>query len=248
MQRTWPHVMTTEAVYGAEQQQTGPPSTPSCRSPATSSPAWTTPRSPSASTNRDTTDAHELATAVVFESGWQHDADNPASYEARPEALRILNQLPTAWDETRLLGGRPGREAYLARRNGGKWYVGGISALAAKTYQAPLNFLGGGQWLARDRPRRLWRSAARNPGRDEHGHAVACRCRTRGGFATVLCPYTSRDDDLRHRAARAGSSRARSPGCASTSPTTARPTARPSTCGTATAAPTRTGRRPRPGS
>ncbi len=38
--------------------------------------------------------------AVVFESGWQHPADKPESYEARPEALRTLNQLPAVWDET----------------------------------------------------------------------------------------------------------------------------------------------------
>jgi hypothetical protein len=84
---------------------------------------------------------------IVFESGWQHLADNPQSYEAHPEALRILDQLPTAWDETRLLGGRPGQEAYFARRSGSRWFIGGISALNAKTFTSPLSFLGGGQWF-----------------------------------------------------------------------------------------------------
>jgi hypothetical protein len=31
---------------------------------------------------------------------------NPESYTARPEALRTLNDLRTAWDETLLLGGQ----------------------------------------------------------------------------------------------------------------------------------------------
>ncbi|MEV4415751.1 glycoside hydrolase family 97 catalytic domain-containing protein [Catellatospora sp. NPDC049609] len=189
MQRTWPHVMTAEAVFGAEQQQnraalnTILPFTRNVIASMDFTPV-------TFSVNRDTTDAHELATAVVFESGWQHDADNPAGYEARPEALRFLNQLPAAWDETRLLGGRPNREAYVARRNGTRWYVGGISALAAKTYQTPLTFLGTGQWLAetvRDgsggllRELRVVTSTA----------TLSVPLATRGGFATVLCPYTA---------------------------------------------------------
>ncbi|MEU8076642.1 glycoside hydrolase family 97 catalytic domain-containing protein [Catellatospora citrea] len=189
MQRTWPHVMTAEAVFGAEQQQnraalnTILPFTRNAIASMDFTPV-------TFSVNRDTTDAHELATAVVFESGWQHDADNPAGYEARPEALRILNQLPAAWDETRLLAGRPNREAYVARRNGTKWYVGGISALAAKTFQTPLAFLGTGQWLAetvRDgfggllRETRVVTSAA----------TLSVPLATRGGFTTVLCPYNA---------------------------------------------------------
>ncbi len=190
MQRTWPHVMTSEAVFGAEQQQnraalnTILPFTRNVIASMDYTPVTFS------ITNRDTTDAHELATAIVFESGWQHDADNPASYEARPEALRILNQLPAAWDETRLLGGRPGREAYLARRNGGRWYVAGISALAAKTYQAPLSFLGAGQWLAetvRDGSGALLRETRIVANTD----TLSVPMPTRGGFATVLCPYTS---------------------------------------------------------
>ena len=36
-----------------------------------------------------------------------------------PLALAVLNKTPTVWDETRLLGGTPGQEVYLARRSGG---------------------------------------------------------------------------------------------------------------------------------
>ncbi len=189
MQRTWPHVMTAEAVFGAEQQQNRAalnvmlPFTRNAISSMDFTPV-------TFSVNRDTTDAHELATALVFESGWQHNADNPASYEARPEALRLLNQLPAAWDDTRLLAGRPGREAYLARRSGAKWYVGGISALAAKTFQTPLTFLSGGQWLAetfRDGSGALLRETRVVTSADTLSVAMLLR----GGFSTVLCPYTA---------------------------------------------------------
>ncbi|WP_157546289.1 glycoside hydrolase family 97 protein [Hamadaea tsunoensis] len=190
MQRTWPQVLSGEAVYGAEQWRnraafnTILPFTRNVVSSMDFTPVVFS------ITDRDTTDAHELATAIVFESGWQHAADNPASYEGRPEALRILNQLPTTWDETRLLGGAPGQEAYLARRNGGRWYLGGISAVAAKTYTAPLSFLGGGQWLletVRDGTSGLLRETRVVTNADTLSVAEA----TRGGFASVVCPHTA---------------------------------------------------------
>lgn len=189
MQRTWPHVMTGEAVYGAEQQRnrasynTLLPFTRNVVSSMDFTPVVFSMN------NRDTTDAHELATAVVFESGWQHYADNPESYQSRPEALRILDQLPTTWDETRLLAGAPGQEAYMARRAGGRWYVGGISALAAKTFQTPLSFLGDGRWLletVRDGSGSLLRETRVVSG----GDTLSVPMARNGGFASALCPYT----------------------------------------------------------
>ncbi|MFC8455176.1 glycoside hydrolase family 97 catalytic domain-containing protein [Kitasatospora sp. NPDC057223] len=190
MQRTWPHVMTGEAVFGAEQQQNR--AVFNTYLPFTRNVVSSTDFTPVVFSlaNRDTSDAHELATSVVFESGWQHLADNPESYRSRPEALRILDQLPTAWDETRLLGGSPGQEAYLARRSGGTWYLGGISALAAKTFQSPLSFLGGGQWLletVRDGNGGLLRETRVVTNTDTLSVPEA----RNGGFASVVCPYSS---------------------------------------------------------
>ncbi|MFE2065886.1 glycoside hydrolase family 97 catalytic domain-containing protein [Streptomyces sp. NPDC059467] len=190
MQRTWPQVVAAEAVYGSEQGRnraafdTILPYTRNVISSMDFTPVVFS------MTGRDTTDAHELATSVVFESGWQHFADSPESYEAHPEALRILDQLPTAWDETRLLGGSPGKEAYLARRSGGRWFVGGISALSAKTYQTPLSFLGSGQWLAetvRDSSAGLTHETRVVTSADTLSVPEAAN----GGFVTALCPYTS---------------------------------------------------------
>lgn len=190
MQRTWPQVVAAEAVYGSEQFHnraafdTILPFTRNVVSSMDFTPVVFS------MTGRDTTDAAELATAVVFESGWQHFADSPESYEAHPEALRILDQLPTAWDETRLLGGSPGKEAYVARRAGGRWFVGGISALGAKTYSAPLSFLGSGSWLAetvRDGSGGLTHDTRVVTSADTLSVAEAAN----GGFATALCPYTA---------------------------------------------------------
>ena len=190
LQRTWPHVMTAEAVHGAEQflraeKNTILPFTRNVISSMDYTPVVLSPY------NRDDSLAQELATSIVFESGWQHLADNPESYQSQPEALRILNQLPTAWDETRLLGGRPGQEAYFARRNGGKWFIGGVSALGAKTYTTPLSFLGGGQWLLETVRDGSNSALVRETQVVTNTSTLSVAMVQRGGFASVVCPYTA---------------------------------------------------------
>jgi hypothetical protein len=91
--------------------------------------------------HRDTTDAHRLALAVAYESGLQHFADTPEVYADHPQAAQVLRDVPTAWDDTRLLAGAPDREAIVARRAGDAWWVGSISAEAAHEQSVGLGFL-----------------------------------------------------------------------------------------------------------
>ena len=75
-----------------------------------------------------TTDAHELALTVLFESGIQHLADRPESFLSQPYEIReFLSELPTAWDDTFLLGGYPGDYVVMARQKGDEWYICGIN-------------------------------------------------------------------------------------------------------------------------
>ncbi|MFI5589590.1 glycoside hydrolase family 97 catalytic domain-containing protein [Amycolatopsis sp. NPDC051758] len=186
-QRTWPHVMSFEAVRGAEQFKTR--AATNTMFPFTRNVVGSMDYTPTAFvvSDRDTTDAHEVATFFVYESGWQHGADKPENYEARPEALHTLDQLPTVWDETRLLSGRPGQEAVFAKRSGDRWFVGGIEAGPAKTVDAPLGFLGHGRWLAdtlRDGPSGLVREKTTVSAAGRLSVPVA----KNGGFVTILCP------------------------------------------------------------
>ena len=83
---------------------------------------------------RTTTNAHELAQSVVFESGIQHFADSVEAYRALPPAAKqFLAQVPAAWDETRGIAGEPGAFVVIARRDGQTWYVGGLNADTATT-------------------------------------------------------------------------------------------------------------------
>lgn len=152
--RTYPNLLSHEAVKGAEAykfSRTFPDDAPVHNTilPFTRNvvgPMDYTPVTFSDSKYpHKTTNAHELALAVVFESGLQHFADSHQAYDALPEAPKaFLKEVPVAWDEVRLLGGHPGKQAVIARRKGRVWYVGGISGLPQpSTVKVPLAFVGG---------------------------------------------------------------------------------------------------------
>lgn len=95
-----------------------------------------------------TTHAHELALLVVFHSGIQHVVDNAASLLKQPDYVQdYLTDLPTAWDESHVIAGSPGELAVVARRLGKIWYVSGINGQKTpQTIKVPLTFLGGGKY------------------------------------------------------------------------------------------------------
>ena len=135
--RTWPNLMSMEAVYGAEWynnngRMTNAAASHNATLPFTRNvigPMDYTPCTFTDSQNPHiTTDCHELALPILFESGLQHMADRPEAYLGLPEPVRnLLSGLPSAWDDTRLLAGYPGESAVIARRSGDTWYIAGIN-------------------------------------------------------------------------------------------------------------------------
>ena len=93
------------------------------------------------------TRAHQLALYVVFFDPFQMVADAPQAYENQPE-FQFIQDVPAAWDETRVLGGLPAEDITVARRSGKDWYVGSITNWSPRTITLPLDFLGGGQYTA----------------------------------------------------------------------------------------------------
>ena len=80
-------------------------------------------------TQRRTTDAAELAVAVLYQNPIQNFALTPNNLTDAPAlALEFLREVPTTWDDTRLIDGYPGRNIVLARRCGATWYVAAINA------------------------------------------------------------------------------------------------------------------------
>lgn len=79
-------------------------------------------------TIRKTTDAFEMATAVVFFSAVQHWGLTPENLKEKPAYLfDFLKKVPTVWDETLLIDGYPGKYCVIARRKGEKWYIAAIN-------------------------------------------------------------------------------------------------------------------------
>ncbi|NEB05747.1 glycoside hydrolase family 97 protein [Streptomyces sp. SID13726] len=77
---------------------------------------------------RRTTDAHELALTVIYQSGFNGYADGPEAYLAQPAEVReLLGTVPVAWDETRFLAADPASHVVVARRKGRTWYIAGVN-------------------------------------------------------------------------------------------------------------------------
>ncbi|MBR6035823.1 MAG: glycoside hydrolase family 97 catalytic domain-containing protein [Bacteroidaceae bacterium] len=136
-QRTYPNLLATEGVYGAEWYNNVPTFTNRAAAhnatlPFTRNVIGPMDYTPCAFSDSQhphiTTHAHELALTVLFESGLQHLADRPQSFLAQPQEVQdFLSELPAAWDDTRLVAGEPGEYAVIARRKGNTWYVAGIN-------------------------------------------------------------------------------------------------------------------------
>jgi alpha-glucosidase len=151
IQRTWPNVLTGEAVLGAEHGKAGVvPAAHDVNLVFTRNVVGSMDYTPVtfSARARTSTAAHQLALAVAFESGLQHLADAPAAYDARPAADAVLRALPVAWDDTRLLDGAPGEHATVARRAGAEWWVASLQAGPATTRAVSLGFLGAGTYTA----------------------------------------------------------------------------------------------------
>lgn len=78
---------------------------------------------------RMTSDAFQLALAVIYQSPVQNFALAPNNLtDADPIALDFMREVPTLWDDVALLEGYPGKFVIISRRSGDKWYIAGINA------------------------------------------------------------------------------------------------------------------------
>lgn len=196
-QRTWPNMVSMEGIYGAEWYNNyalmttlAPPHnatvvyTRNVIGPMDYTPGtFTDSQFPHITTN-----AHELALPVLFESGIQHMADRPEGYESLPlEARQVYSHLPAAWDDTKLLAGYPGKSAVVARRSGKTWYVAGINGTDEEVILAftlkRLNL----------KPKKVLLFSDGEAERDikvSHpalrGDKVSIACHPRGGFLVVM--------------------------------------------------------------
>jgi alpha-glucosidase len=136
------------------------------------------------------TRAHQLAMYVVFQNHMPMLVDFPEAYADQP-GLKFLAEVPTIWDETRVVAAQMFSHLVVARRRNQVWYLGAMGAGGRQTLTVPLAWLGKGHFQAR-----LFED-------DENGPPTALRILTRdvsaadgleiklaegGGLAAILTP------------------------------------------------------------
>ncbi len=155
-QRRWPHIATLEGVKGEEYFlfEYGPTPAFNVNLVFTRNIVGSMDSCPSGFeltgtpfSRRITSNAHEMALAVLFESGWQCMSVSPESMKDNP-AKGFLKNIPSAWDDIHFVDGFPGEFAVLARRKGNDWYLVGINAGTPREVVVPLDFLRPGTYRA----------------------------------------------------------------------------------------------------
>lgn len=152
-QRTYPHLMTVEAVKGeefitftqeaADLQPSHCAMLPFARN--VFDPMDFTPMVLDSIPNiiRKTTPAFELALPVLFLSGIQHIAETPEGMVNQPDyVLNYLKEIPSNWDDSKFIAGYPGQDIVMARKKDKTWYIVGINGeKKAKEFILDLSFI-----------------------------------------------------------------------------------------------------------
>lgn len=145
--RTFPNVLSYEAVYGAEyyKWRTEPSAANIITYLFTRNVVGSADFTPTALPVAGISATHGfmLGTAIYVESGLVHFAENVNVYEGYT-GLSLMNDLPVTWDETVVLEGNPGAYGTVARRSENDWYMASLTT-AARTVEVKLSFLEDGK-------------------------------------------------------------------------------------------------------
>jgi alpha-glucosidase len=87
------------------------------------------------------TRAHQVAMYIVYESPLQMLCESPTEYYREKECTEYISKIPTVWDETKVLDAKIAEYIIVARRNGNKWYLGGMTNNTARNIEIDLSFL-----------------------------------------------------------------------------------------------------------
>jgi alpha-glucosidase len=142
--RTWPNELTREGIYGMEHRSVKEWATFNATFPFARMLAGHADYTPVVfgERRRDTSWAHQIASAAILTSPLMIYGGHPASLLSNP-AVEIIKSLPATWDETRVLPpSEIGELALFARRSGNTWFVAAMNGPTARTVKIDLAFLG----------------------------------------------------------------------------------------------------------
>ncbi|PHQ34257.1 glycoside hydrolase family 97 protein [Rhodopirellula bahusiensis] len=152
IERTYPHVLTVEGILGNEElpEKGNPPKNVLTTSFARMI-AGAGDYTPCYLNGRVVSRSFQLALGVVFYSPLQylHWYDQADRYpENRYPELEFWKEMPTTWDDSKVVQGSIGSYMTVARRKGDRWFVGSI-VNEARSLDIPLDFLGPGEFVAK---------------------------------------------------------------------------------------------------
>lgn len=92
------------------------------------------------------TRAHQVSMYVVYEAPLQMLCESPSRYYREQETVDFITEIPTVWDETKVLHAAVGDYIVLARRKGKEWFIGGMTDWNARELTIDLSFLDKGTY------------------------------------------------------------------------------------------------------
>ncbi|MCU0402016.1 MAG: glycoside hydrolase family 97 catalytic domain-containing protein, partial [Algoriphagus sp.] len=87
------------------------------------------------------TRAHQLSMYLIYDNPLQYFVGNPSQGKKEPEFMTFLGSLPTTWEETIILDGKPGEYLVTARLKDGIWYLGAMTNWTERTLTIDLSRL-----------------------------------------------------------------------------------------------------------
>lgn len=93
------------------------------------------------------TRCHMLGMYVVLENYLGMVCDYPVAYEGQP-GFDFIKEVPTTWDETKVLDAKVGEYIVVARRKEKAWFIGAITDHEPRSLTIPLTFLSSGNYEA----------------------------------------------------------------------------------------------------
>jgi alpha-glucosidase len=147
---TWPNELNREAVRGMESSRLRERARHNTTLPFTRYLAGHGDYTPVhfGSRRADTTWAHQIATAAIFDEPLLTYAAHPTNLLNHP-AVEMIKSIPAVWDETRVLSmSEIGELAAFARRTGRTWFLAILNGPEARALNVPLTFLGSAEYRA----------------------------------------------------------------------------------------------------
>jgi alpha-glucosidase len=140
---------------------------------------------------------HQAAMYLVYDSPYAKMGGNVSDYLREPEFTTMLAEIPTLWDDTRVLDGRIGDYIVTMRRGiDGSFWVGAMTDWTPRDVQVPLAFLPAGSFTAE-----IWQdgpNAARYGSDWQHvsqavnvSHSLKIHMAPGGGYVAKFVPQQS---------------------------------------------------------